>query len=203
MNKYKLFTIGLVILLVLTACGTNNSKTQELSNEISALETQIAGLERILTTALVTSTTAPQKPLSTDLSPTDITPTEISPTEIPPTEIPPTEITSTEIPYTQPATPKPTSTITPPSEAFTCGKVIASTPLYQESYTKSGKLRKNDAGHLILEAVPTYQVQRYSVGERICYYKYAIQVDGVRVFLISSTRGLGYYIPINAVAGDN
>lgn len=187
MNKHKPLIIGLAILLALTACGNENSKTQELATEISALETQITGLETALNPILVPPTTAPPT-----ASPSDQPPTEISPTEIPPTEINSTQV----------ATPKPTSTITPPSEAFTCGVVIASTPLYRESYTKTGKLRKNQSGYPILEVVPNYEVERYSRGEVVCYYKYAIQADGMSVFRISNIKGLGYYIPTAAVAGD-
>ncbi len=175
MKKILVFLIGLIV--ALTACGKDNSNTQDLGSEISALETQVAELESALATALVQPTTAP--------------PTA-SPTDLPPTDTP--EPTSTDTPE-----PTPTETLAP--SPYVCGAVKLATAIYQKSYTKTGKLRTNDSGNLILKVVPKNEVQRYSVGEVICYNNNAIQVDGMRVFIISSGRGIGYYIPVLAITG--
>ena len=166
----------LVLVVVLTSCRNDNSKTQELDPEIIALKTQVAELESALATALVTPTTVP--------------PT-ITPTDPPPTEIPPTP----------PDTPEPTPTETLAPSPYECSAVKLATALYQKSYTKSGKLRTNDSGSLILKVVPKGEVQRYAVGEVVCYNNNAFQADGMRVFVISSGRGSGYYIPVLAITG--
>ena len=170
----KNLVLLIVLVVVLTACGNNNSKTEELSSEISALETQVAEL----ISGLATASAQPTATLTA-------TPTEI-PTEIPPT---PTD------------TPEPTLTETLAPSPYECSAVKLVTAIYQKSYTKTGKLRVNDAGNLILKVVPKNEVQRYSLGEVVCYNNNAIQADHMRVFFISSGRGYGYYIPVLAITG--
>ena len=131
MNKKLVLLIVLVV--ALTACGNDNSKSQELSSEISALESQVAELESGLTTASAQPTIVPPTAIPT------ITPTNLSPTEIPPT---PTD------------TPEPTPTETLAPSPYECNPVKYVTAIYQKSYTKTGKLRTNDSGNLILKVVP-------------------------------------------------